>query len=261
MKKLIAFVLLLAPAFSFVKAQDVIVLRNADEVQAKVLEISGTSVKYVDWDFPDGPSRIVDKSEVFFIKYQNGKKEVFSEVPAPAAPKVRGKYIHRIKPQGYVSAGMIFSKVDVGPTAEAVLGIRIYDYFFFGLELEYTCVFEKLNGSLPDVLEFDVRDGSWLYMHMLSIGANFKGYIPMSEKVFPFINFSLGNIIAPVDLRIHTKGHSDKMTVSPENLFNVKFGLGVDYRRLSVGIGYQIWVGGSAYSTINSGYIKVGVRL
>ncbi|MCM1042344.1 MAG: hypothetical protein NC396_07980 [Bacteroides sp.] len=270
MKKLIVFVLLLAPTFSFVKAQDVIVLRNADEIQAKVLEISGTSVKYVDWDFQDGPARVVDKSEVFFIKYQNGKKEVFSEVPAPAALKVRGKYIHRIKPQGYVYFGTAFSVISndfyddvaVGPALDASVGARIYDYFFIGAEVGYNSIFEKL--SFFDMT--NVYEG-WVYYHNMSAGINMKGYYPVSKKFFPFLNLGFAAEILAVDDKIHNsasfrKKNSDMpKTYNSEHFgfFQMQVGAGVDYGRLSCGIGYKLL--NRKELNRHFCYIKVGVRL
>ncbi len=62
-------------------AQDVIVFRNGDEVQAKIVEISSTSLKYKKWDNLDGPLYSNDKTEVFMVKFQNGTKEVFDNPP------------------------------------------------------------------------------------------------------------------------------------------------------------------------------------
>ena len=62
---------------------DLIILRNGDEVSAKVLEISPIEIKYKKCTMPDGPLYVVKKSDVFMIKYQNGTKEVFkSEEPS-----------------------------------------------------------------------------------------------------------------------------------------------------------------------------------
>jgi hypothetical protein len=65
--------------FNAIKAQDNITLKNGDEVKAKVIEINETEIKYKNFENQDGPTRIVYKSEVFLIKYQNGTKDVFNE--------------------------------------------------------------------------------------------------------------------------------------------------------------------------------------
>ncbi len=66
----------------FSNAQDIIVLRNADEIQVKVKEITPTTISYVKWNNLDGPNYTINKSEVFFIKYENGEKEIFDNKSA-----------------------------------------------------------------------------------------------------------------------------------------------------------------------------------
>lgn len=66
-------------------SQDLIILKSGDEIQAKVLEITDTQVKYKKWDNPDGPSYTSPKSDIFMIKYPNGTKDVFKDATSPAA--------------------------------------------------------------------------------------------------------------------------------------------------------------------------------
>lgn len=58
-------------------AQDVITTRDGKDIKAKVLEISSTEIKYLDFENMEGPTYILDRSEVLIIRYQNGKNEVF----------------------------------------------------------------------------------------------------------------------------------------------------------------------------------------
>lgn len=64
--------------FNAINAQDNITLKNGDEVKAKVIEINDTEIKYKNFDDKEGPTRILYRSEVFLIKYQNGTKDVFN---------------------------------------------------------------------------------------------------------------------------------------------------------------------------------------
>ena len=57
-------------------AQDIIVLKNGDEIKSKVTEVEADQVKYKKWDNQDGPSYTANKSDIFMIKYQNGTKFV-----------------------------------------------------------------------------------------------------------------------------------------------------------------------------------------
>jgi hypothetical protein len=59
-------------------AQDVIIKRNGDELNAKIEEISQAEIKFKKFENLDGPSYVLPKSEVFIIKYSNGTKEVIS---------------------------------------------------------------------------------------------------------------------------------------------------------------------------------------
>lgn len=58
-------------------AQDIIIKKNAEEIEAKILEISENSVTYKKFSNLDGPSYTLPKSDIFMIKYQNGEKETF----------------------------------------------------------------------------------------------------------------------------------------------------------------------------------------
>jgi hypothetical protein len=78
-------VLLLASVYA--SAQDVLVKRNGEEIQAKVLTITPTQITYL---LPGNPQdtlatpageQTLARRDVFMIKYENGAKEVFEEEP------------------------------------------------------------------------------------------------------------------------------------------------------------------------------------
>jgi TM2 domain-containing membrane protein YozV len=58
---------------------DVIILTNGQEIQAKVLEVGQTEVKYKNCDNQSGPTFSKNKSEIFMIKYPNGTSTVIEE--------------------------------------------------------------------------------------------------------------------------------------------------------------------------------------
>ncbi|HAQ70453.1 MAG TPA: hypothetical protein DCR48_05710, partial [Flavobacteriales bacterium] len=74
-KSILLFILSLT--FGSISAQDVIINNTGDEIQAKVLEISSSEIKYKRYDNLDGPIITIAKSEVLLIKYENGTKDVF----------------------------------------------------------------------------------------------------------------------------------------------------------------------------------------
>jgi hypothetical protein len=82
MKKVLFVFVLLAVAVSAMKAQDVITLKNGDEIKTKVLEVSTNEVKYKKFGSESGPTYTILKSEIFMIKYENGEKDMFDKTPA-----------------------------------------------------------------------------------------------------------------------------------------------------------------------------------
>ena len=59
-------------------AQDKITLLNGTEIISKLNEISDTEIKYKLFDNQNGPDRILLKKDIFSIKYENGKIEVYN---------------------------------------------------------------------------------------------------------------------------------------------------------------------------------------
>ncbi|MDD6736787.1 MAG: hypothetical protein PUE03_01150 [Prevotella sp.] len=81
MRKTLLFTMFSAAAID-VAAQDIIIMRNGDEVEAKVTKVSSNEVEYHKWSNLEGPVYSVDKADVFMVKYKNGEKDVFDNVKA-----------------------------------------------------------------------------------------------------------------------------------------------------------------------------------
>jgi len=81
MKRLIFTILFLFGASLY--AQDIITLRNGNEVRARVTEISATEIRYLRFDNLDGPTRIIPRSDVFFIAYEDGTQEIITPLSEP----------------------------------------------------------------------------------------------------------------------------------------------------------------------------------
>jgi hypothetical protein len=58
-------------------ACDIMLLRNGEEIQAKIIEVGINEVKYKKCDNLDGPIYIEAKNKIFKIKYANGSEDVF----------------------------------------------------------------------------------------------------------------------------------------------------------------------------------------
>lgn len=82
--------------FGFVKlshAQDIIILKKGGQIQAKILEVTATDVKFKRFDNQEGPTIVKAKSEISMLKYKDGRKVSFTEVNGaqPTTPVVPPK--------------------------------------------------------------------------------------------------------------------------------------------------------------------------
>lgn len=97
MKKFLFLVFLLAISLTSMKtyAQDVITKKDGSEIQAKVLEVISTEVKYKKFDNQTGPTYSIQKSEVLMVKYENGTKDIFANESSnvPNVTPEKGKSI------------------------------------------------------------------------------------------------------------------------------------------------------------------------
>lgn len=60
-------------------ADDIIVLRNGDVINAKVVEVMPDVIKYKKASNPDGPTYTIEIEKVLSIKYENGEIDKFSD--------------------------------------------------------------------------------------------------------------------------------------------------------------------------------------
>ena len=60
-------------------AQDIIVLKDGDLKQVKVIEVGENDVKYKKWENIDGPTYTISISNILSINYQNGAKDSFAD--------------------------------------------------------------------------------------------------------------------------------------------------------------------------------------
>lgn len=65
-------------AAQVVWADDVIQLKNGDEIKAKVISVSETELTYKRGNDSNGPLRTLSLNKVLYVKYENGEKEVFT---------------------------------------------------------------------------------------------------------------------------------------------------------------------------------------
>ena len=82
MKKIIFLIVVLLGAALYADAQDVITTRRMEEIQAKVLEVSPSHVRYKRYSNLEGPTYTIYTSDLIMIRYENGEEDIFNEVLA-----------------------------------------------------------------------------------------------------------------------------------------------------------------------------------
>ncbi len=205
-------------------------------MQVKVTAVSEDKLSYRRWDNPDGPEYTIDKSQVFYVKYRNGTKDVFYKVePAPASAINTSSDFSGVKFQSYLYAGAIFNSEGGGPAVDFNFGARIGRCFYAGIETGF-------HTLISSVYFYDEK--LTITAAYVPIGVNLKGYLPVGKKIYPYLNCSLGGFVGVIDL--------DGL-----NGFYCQVGAGIDIKRFSFGIGYTGLVKGG---TANLGYVKLGVR-
>lgn len=249
MKKVLLALLATMGASLSVMAQDVIVLLNAEEVQAKVKSIGLQEVIYLKWNNLDGPTYSLPKSEIFFIKYANGQKETFSnqaQIPTithTARTKKEKEDFSKIKFQGYTYLGADFNSTLGGPSLDFSFGARTSKCLYVGGGLGWHNLLGRVRGYYYN----DYYDNRYydytVWMPYLTFTTDIKAYIPTRGDFYPRLDLSFGGTVDVID--------------AYAGLY-LSFGAGFDYRRLSFGIGYQMPVYADIIMPL--GYVRLGVR-
>ena len=86
MKRLLLTLAMIVCAAQMLVAQDVIVTRQAERIDARVLEVSETAIKYKKTSNPDGPTFVLSTEKIASILYANGEVQVFEQQQPKVTP-------------------------------------------------------------------------------------------------------------------------------------------------------------------------------
>lgn len=78
-------------AVAAVSAQDIIVLRNSQRIDAKIISVTSSEVSYKKADYVDGPTFTLKLEEIATIVYANGETQVFNTAPESAQSSADGR--------------------------------------------------------------------------------------------------------------------------------------------------------------------------
>ena len=115
--KILTTFLLVFSAQLYVFSQDLMILRNGDELKVKVTQVGVEDVSYKRFDNLQGPSYTVKKWDIYKIKFDNGTEEIFTQYK---------------KPQEKITYGDIFADEEIKPTDFKDKGFINITTFSFG---------------------------------------------------------------------------------------------------------------------------------
>jgi len=186
MNKLTTVFTLLICGASFLFAQDIIVLKNGDEISAKVLEITPTTIEYKKVDDPYGPTVSIQKTEVRMVKYENGTKDLL-EGKSSSSKKKRRSVEHSVEHTGEHSVDSKPNRIgfyvdplgflEFGPMIGAEFTLK--SRFLIDASLRFFPL-----GVLSYVTEATGDDGSPNRIAGLGISGAFKYFVPKRSGGF-----------------------------------------------------------------------------
>lgn len=220
-KYVVLSILFLSLSFG-IHAQDVIIKKNGEELKTKVVEVSKDEIKYRMWDYLDGPIYKISTSEIFMVKYQNGKKDVITS--DTKLQKNDGKKYPRY--QGEINAGYALGLDGAADRVifETIHGVRINKYVFAGIGIG----FNSYKDILVD-MSFDRRGNiksiitGWGMT--LPVFFDIKGYYPVTKDFAPYVDLGLGCSTGVMEM----EGSG----------FLANIGFGMNYKKLNIGMAFQ----------------------
>ncbi|GEM_PF-6137615 len=79
LSKVIVVITLIVCAFPPIFAQDIIITNQAKKIDANILEISASSIKYKEFDNLNGPTFVLNVDEINSIIYSNGRVVLYNQ--------------------------------------------------------------------------------------------------------------------------------------------------------------------------------------
>ena len=248
MKKLFLTIMVAVGVSLSATAQDVIVLLNTEEIQAKVKSIGLNEVVYLKWNNLNGPTYSIAKSDIFYIKYTNGQKDIFGNHDQHSSTNRSIKKTSikedcsKVKFQGYSYLGADFNDWMGGPSIDFSFGARTSKYFYIGGGVGWHNLIGEDYFYTDNYFDSDYEYYT-LWLPYLTFTSDIKVYIPTKSCFTPRFDISFGGTVDAID--------------AYAGLY-LSFGAGFDYKLFSFGAGYQMPV--YADVIIPQGYVRIGVR-
>jgi len=237
-----------------VNAQDLIILKDGNTIEALVLEISPTEIRYKRYNHLDGPTFVIMAANVLSIRYENGKTEIINTATQPviAIPNTTSFYNPRFNTIG---AALGYQGVSAfGFTANGTVSPANNTFFDFNLGLGFNSF--TFNGRVNFNAFVPFKTGGWYAG--IGIGG---GYNELFGGVFAgnittgFLFFNWLNILYTLQL-----GTFD------DDIINNNFSVGYSYRfnseqntsSFNIGDGYIVrHVNGRVQQRVGNAWVNV----
>lgn len=249
---LLGFLLLSVYSFS----QDVIILNNGKKMEAKVVEVSTTTIKYKRYDQEDGPMRTIEITEVDEIIYNDGTWDKFNrnEAALPeeeeTKPVRESKYLKDpIHTHGFaldiLIGAAITSEVDYlydSYTNDYYYSKSPITYYSFGMRISSKWYFGGGEVWRPGL------QANWLRFMAHMDPNDFMFSLLVGSKTITPINVGMANVFKfsenmgleanitgglNVDFEIDKGQMNEGFAISPEVKFRLKnLAVGLDYMHI-----------------------------
>lgn len=115
---------------------DIIVLKNGDVIEAKVLEVRQTEINYKLCNNTEGPTFFKNNYDIEYIQFPNGSVTTFKDALPPPVKEVKSQYpsyneTPKRKPEGLSIAGLVISILALGSINAGTLLFLSFLAFLF----------------------------------------------------------------------------------------------------------------------------------
>ena len=189
MKRILVFVFIVMVNSGF--CQDIIIFRSGDEVNGKVLEVTGTVIKIKTADNPDGPVYVYKVSELLMIRYANGQNDIFAQ---PRYRRNNPPKIYFISDTSYKPRNRVVSYLF---RAGYEYGHDEQHYYYWGLGnapfffTENSFLAEALIGTRGRYYQYAAGLGAYFQNFNYSDARDFNGTLVQKKVYNQNISFSL----------------------------------------------------------------------
>lgn len=162
-KRLLIVCFSLLTAVGVATAQDIITFRDGKQVEAKVIEVTQTEIKYKKFRNPDGPLYTISQHQVETITYAYGEVEEYGDVVATTNNTTQHMEPQFNEPVASKNNAKIIA--DINRPAVFNKTKKVRDRLFGGATVKYSLTSESIISSTEAEAQFKVTKDDYLRLH------------------------------------------------------------------------------------------------